>query len=698
MKIKNISIAALPLLLGVTAFLIVVGPRVLNPTNIAWLEEGDSATHYLGWLFYRQSDWSFPIGLNPDYGLELGNAILYSDSNMLLAILFKPFSSVLPEPFQYFGLWLLACFVLQAWFGWKLVGLISKDIGICLIGGGLFVFSPPMLLRLSGHSNLVGHFLVLAALYLTLRPATAKRLLPWGAVLVTAALVHAYLLAMVAILWLADLSWRTINSELAIQRSPYEIVFLTTAVGFVCWQAGYFSVGASGLSGIYGTESLNLLSIVDPYRWSYVLRKIPGFQNIDDNFLGLGAILLGFFSLPYLLSGRAKLSATISRKPILLLTLIGLTLFALSNKIGIGPYTFEYSLPDALLRAAGIFQASGRMFWPVFYALLFTLIFLVVRGNDKRTATYLLALALVVQVTDSSGRWLDIRRKKLMIAPASEWETVLQDPFWLEAATKYKKVRIIPPPGKAPIWKIVASYAGTFGLKTNAIYLARVDRAALESVGRKSALSLRTGAYDPDSLYIIDSSVLKQAALTLNLDADLLFQIDGFNVLAPGWKNCGECQRVSNQLKILDLLPSLRLGERIQFDNSGKGAAFLLGGWTSAEAEGTWSNGQNAEMVLPLPDNAQGILIEAGASVSPSHPGLDVEIRFDGMLAMSTQLTAGSENSIEVPIPTNARKELTSRDIMQIQFNFPDAARPTDLGDSRTTRKPALLLQAMTVF
>jgi hypothetical protein len=69
---KRLPLNLLPLLIGVVAFFLVVGPRALNPLNIAWLGNGDPATHYLGWVFFRQSPWSFPIGLNPSYGLELG--------------------------------------------------------------------------------------------------------------------------------------------------------------------------------------------------------------------------------------------------------------------------------------------------------------------------------------------------------------------------------------------------------------------------------------------------------------------------------------------------------------------------------------------------------------------------------------------------------------------------------------------------
>lgn len=90
---KNSFNLVLPTILGVIAFFLVVGPRAMNPENIAWLGTGDPATHYLGWLFYRNSELVFPLGLNSSYGLEIANFILYSDSNPFLAILFKPHSN-----------------------------------------------------------------------------------------------------------------------------------------------------------------------------------------------------------------------------------------------------------------------------------------------------------------------------------------------------------------------------------------------------------------------------------------------------------------------------------------------------------------------------------------------------------------------------------------------------------------------------
>lgn len=59
----------IPILLAIVSFYLICGARILNPQNIAWLANGDPAQHYLGLVFFRNSDWTFPICLNQNFGL-----------------------------------------------------------------------------------------------------------------------------------------------------------------------------------------------------------------------------------------------------------------------------------------------------------------------------------------------------------------------------------------------------------------------------------------------------------------------------------------------------------------------------------------------------------------------------------------------------------------------------------------------------
>ncbi|MFJ4195484.1 DUF6311 domain-containing protein [Pseudomonas sp. NPDC089534] len=689
------AFAVLPLLLGVLAFFLTVGPQVLNPQNIAWLEQGDMATHYLGWAFFRHAPWAFPLGLNPFYGLELGSSIIFSDSNPLLALVFKPFNAWLPDTFQYFGYWLLACFVLQAWFGWKLIGLMTDHPLIRLLGTGLLLLSPPMLLRMGGHLSLAGHFLILAALYLALLPDLRRRRLAWGALLAVTALVHAYLLAMVALIWVADLLGKVFAQRLSRRQSLIEGVSLLALVSLCCWQAGYFAIADGVVAGGFGLYRMNLLSPVDPAGWSQVLPNLPkaGGDYEGFNYMGLGVLLLVPLALVAWLRDRQPLNGTLAARPWLLMALAGLWLFALSNQIGIGAWTFGYPLPKAILGLANVFRASGRMFWPVFYALILAVIFLVVRGYRPRVAMGLLALALLAQVVDSRSGWTGLRDGK-GVAPASAWASPMRDPFWADAAARYANVRSLLPQNQGERWQVIAGFAAAHGLKTDAVYLGRMSTSALELAQQKARRMLASGRYDQDSLYILDDDVLADAANSIVSDNDLLTRVDGLVVLAPGWKRCTSCVQVPDEGRRISSVPLLRAGEALMFDHRSR---HLAEGWSTPESWGTWTEGRQAQIALRVRSGATSIGIEALAFVQPAHPGQRVIVSLNGEPVLSTNLTQFQGNRLEIPISAELGERLAHDDRLVIGLQLPDAVSPRQLGINDDARVMGLGLKRLTV-
>jgi Family of unknown function (DUF6311) len=559
---RGTFISLLPIILGTTSFLLVVGPRVVDVSNIAWLGSGDPAQQFLGWEFFRKWPWSFPVGLNPNYGLEISNSIVFSDSNPLLALAFKPFSPLLPEPFQYFGLWVYVSFVLQAWFGYKLTRLFSDRLIVCLLGAGLFVFSPPMIGHLQrpqrGDLNQVAHFLLLAALYLCFRQSQKNHGIAWACLLTVAALVHAYILAMVALLWLADLLGLVFRREQPTGYAVQEVLAVTALVGLMCWQAGYFSAVGEGLpipssyghGHAYGYYRMNMLSLFDSSGWSYLLKDLPeaGGDYEGFNFLGSGVILALLFAVLGLIKSQRNLLGAIGKRPALLVAMFCLTAFALSNKLGIGSATLELPLPEIVLRAAAIFRASGRMFWPVFYALVVSIVYVIVRSYGNRATVAILAVALTVQIVDTSAGWRVVRNQ-LATKPAKTWPTPLKDAFWEQAATRYRKVRwVMPPEEKSPDFPTFASYAARYGLGTDAVYLNRISGKQLQDARANALAALETGSFEQDSLYILDPNIVAEAARHLDQSSDLLAQIDGFNVLALGWKTCQECSHSGHEI------------------------------------------------------------------------------------------------------------------------------------------------------
>jgi hypothetical protein len=689
------ALGLLPLLFGVLAFFCVIGPRALDPQNIAWLEQGDPATHYLGWEYFRHSPWTFPLGLNPFYGVELGSSIIFSDSNPLLALLFKPFNAWLPATFQYFGLWLLACFVLQAWFGWKLLGLMTGNPLIRLLGTGLLVVSPPMFLRMGGHPSLSGHFLILAALYLALLPNLYRRRLAWGALLAVTAMVHAYLLAMVALIWVADLLGKTFSQQLTRRQGLLEGVLLFAVVSACCWQAGYFTIADGAQSGGFGLYRMNLLSPFDPAGWSFILPDLPKASGDYEgfNYAGLGVLLLVPLALMAWLRNPQPLKDELRIRRWLLLALIGLSLFALSNQIGVGAHTFSYPLPKIVTNLANIFRASGRMFWPVLYALILMVMFLLVRGYRPRIVVALLALALTIQIVDTRNGWLGLRQSKMM-TPSAEWATPMRDPFWASAAAHYLNVRSLMPQNQSEHWQVIADFAATHGLKTDAVYLGRMSSKALEQARKKAQRMLESGQYDADSLYILDDTVLTDAAKSVNSETDLLTRVDGLVVLAPGWKRCSQCLSMPDEGRQMSLLALTRPGQALTFNYTTRQ---LASGWSTPESWGTWTAGQQVQIDVRVTPEARSIVLDVMAFVLPQHPAQRVIVSVNGEQVLTTQLVQLQDNHLDIPITAAIRQHLADTDRLTIELQLPDAISPQQLGLNDDSRVLGLGLKRLTV-
>ncbi len=96
---------AAAVLLGAAVTVAIFGFGPLDPQNQGWLWADlgvDPVQSWLGWTSFRRSPWTLPPGANPDYGMELGTAIYFTDSLPLLALPLKALRGVLELP-QYVG-------------------------------------------------------------------------------------------------------------------------------------------------------------------------------------------------------------------------------------------------------------------------------------------------------------------------------------------------------------------------------------------------------------------------------------------------------------------------------------------------------------------------------------------------------------------------------------------------------------------
>lgn len=679
-----------PLLLGAIAFFIVVGFEPLNPLNAGWiLGRLDPTQHYLGWLFYRNSEWTFPIGLNPLFGQDLSSSIVYSDSIPLLAIPFKILGPLLPERFHYFGIWIFASFLLQALLAWKILGIYSKSTSLRLLGCGLFLFFPPMLWRINtpagGHSALVGHFLILWALYLILRPTNHRPSLLWLLLLSLSVLTHFYIFAIVALLWLADLvNHRLIQHDISTKNFFQEIFLALLCTLFLAWQVGYFVITTSlNNERGYGFYGMNILGLIDSQGWSYILesRTNPSSWGEGFAYLGVGIIIASFAALITLLnrsSGNINAIKTFFKsRPYLVLLVIGLTVFAISNRIGIGDLSFTYPLPAWLLKIADALRSSARLFWPVQYLLMIAIFIAIVRTFSHKIALAILGFCFLLQAADTSKGWLINREQLAHYISPDMYAQKLSNIFWKKASQYYRHLTLVPSINMPPNWENFSIYAASNGLTTNAVHMARIDIQKQDESNRKLNAQINSGAFDQDTLYVVENRFVIAALATVP-ESTAIAKIDTFNVIAPSWNTCSTCPPIDPALLLQRDRYASKLGEAISFANSSPNRSYYLrSGWSWSEDWGTWSDSKIAILNLSWPtSSSKNINLKFDTFVVQGKlPVQEIDVKVNGIFYKKLLLTQVYGNELEI-ILTPEMKQLP---YLSIEFDTYYPTRPVDL-------------------
>ena len=295
---------AIACIAGLGYTVLIMGMRPLHPTDVSWLPP-DGATAHIGWELFRQdTHLHWPFMYTERLGHPLGDSAALMDINTLLAVIFKPLSPLLPEPFQYMG-WevVLAC-ILQYFFALRLFRLLIPRASTLALGSAsiFFLLSPPLTLRVAGHFALTNHWIILAALLIFCRAQyvhekeTRAFNVAGAALTVISTLVNPYLAFQACCLLCAgtaSLLWQrkmTVAGALG-SLTLFGATCIGTAVSF-----GIMILGRGNASTGYRDFSMNLLSPLDPGRFSSFFPRLPRAVNGQYegyNYLGAGVILLG---------------------------------------------------------------------------------------------------------------------------------------------------------------------------------------------------------------------------------------------------------------------------------------------------------------------------------------------------------------------------------------------------------------------
>ena len=529
---NDVRAFAIGALCGCLFFARDLGFALLDPRAIGWLLSGDWAQHYSGWAMFRHVPWTWPPGLLPQVFYPVGTSIVYTDSLPLLALLLKPFSAWLPEPFQYIGIWMLANCILQGAFGALLTAQVNRGRFAVVAGAMLFLFAPIFLRRL-GHDTLMSQWLLLAALWLYFRPAPAagsiREAWPWCLLVGIAALVHPYLVVMVLAVQSAYWWKRLRDRETSWQRAMAVLivtVFVALAMG---WLAGAWIIphtdGAGGIA--YGTYSFNLLAFVNPMGFSRWLPTLPSLPDQYEGFAYLGPgvfLLVGAVGLA--IARRAGLPAVTREWRPLILAAIGLLIFATSSVMAIGSWVvLNVPIESSLL---GVFRSSGRFAWVAYYLIVLAALWGVLTRFRYPAASCLLLAALLLQMVDFSIAHAVLGEVRLSANVIPE-QARLHEQSWENISRGKTHLTMLPPKAcgnEAAPYLPFQLFAATHGMTINTGFVARWDQRATHAYCAGLQQLLVSHTWSTDDLYIVGTDWKERFE---NADAHLeCEQMDGY--------------------------------------------------------------------------------------------------------------------------------------------------------------------------
>ncbi len=392
-------------------FYLKFGFHILNPTSDAWtlLLGSDRTADILSWEFYRNTpfDWRCPSKIEGFcYPIVVSTGL--TGATPLIAMPLKLISAWLPVHFQFFGLWLLSCWVLQGYFALRLMRALGIEnaiiLGLCAV---FFLIAPPLLERVE-HINLCPQWVILAGfwLYFDEKLSPRRRLLYSLLVTFVAATTHPYFPLFTLAIGFATFAKMAYQEKITSKWSFLTYNLYNIAVWLVAWwAAGNFIMPVESVSdGLFGFYSANLNTFVNPVKSSFFHPLKLGTVGQYEGFAYLGAtiVVLGLFFFFQKIIRRLQRwqgSKPCQRYIYIWWVCILLFLFALSDKFywnDTRVLMFDYLGP--MITVASVFRAAGRFVWALHYLILMWVLWKSVTLFKKQAWTMaLLVIALAIQ-------------------------------------------------------------------------------------------------------------------------------------------------------------------------------------------------------------------------------------------------------------------------------------------------------------
>lgn len=517
--------------MGTFWYLFLFGPYNLYFTNVNWIYSlgGDPFQRQIGWEWFRQEPWTFPIGQIYSYGFPSGTSISFLDSIPLMAIPFKILSPFLKQHFQYLGLWDLLSVIGQFFFCFLILDEYKTPFLEKLIGGSLLVSSSIFIFRFFGHDSLTAQWIILAAIWLSIveyrRPVWRGA---WIVLFAVAILVHIYFVAMIFPIWGVSLYFHRKRA----QRATYifvEILLVMLVLMILGSCLGLFKMGLSNLSAMgYGNYSWNLNGFINPLESSAFFQSMTTGtvgQYEGFSYLGIGNLILIIIGLVLYLTQTPPVGRKSFFYPFIIISTLYI-IFALSNKAYMNSMLlWDIHLPDSLFNFFAMFRSSGRFVWPVFYFLV--LFGMLSSIRNLRSPWIFLLMILFLQVIE-----LEPLYSAKHSAGFIDYHSPLQSDFWAASAKTNKHIVFIP--GDKPSnYEPIALYARENKMTLNTGYFARSDQKAINNYADQALEEIKNGHPDSETIYIFWKDDMPDLIDTSGIQGKIC-QVDNYQIfLSP---------------------------------------------------------------------------------------------------------------------------------------------------------------------
>lgn len=505
------------ILLSAFSFILIYGYQILNVTYTEWLLcGGDLSQHYLGWKFFRNAPWQWYIGMMNNIAYPYSESIIFTDSIPLFAVIFKSLSGILPESFQYFGIWGLLCFILQGYFASMILRKFLRGNLLCdiqvILGSLFFVLAPILLRRMYWHTSLGAQWLILLSLMCFVYhdewfDSIETMVWVWAAIGVLGASIHIYFLPMCGVVLLGFLAVDFMRNHNWGRILATLIFYLAGAVVTIWLLGGFFSGMDDGAPGL-GYYSFNLDGFVSPQEWSALFEDIKNYadgQYEGFAYLGFGVLILLCVAvvagIAFIIWGENSKLALRQHKNIFVCILMGFLSIAIaaSHEVSFGSrLLFKLPILHGIEELWAVFRASGRLVWPAVYMLMIIIICGACRGiaywigkcpklgkiklNPQIAVLFVLGICLCFQIYDLNEQ---LRLKHQEFAPRQEYQSELKSSFWEKVLSEREISHLVfadkDHMNQEQLYSF-AEYASEHDMTINDFYFARALTYPIEAV------------------------------------------------------------------------------------------------------------------------------------------------------------------------------------------------------------------------